>query len=72
MTGPDGRFVYGSKAMAGGAPAGRYRVKIVPSRDAVVSPTPIPAKYGKFDSSGLQFLCEPKQNQLKIAVISTD
>lgn len=70
VTGPDGRFVYGSKAMAGGAPAGTYRVKVVPSLEAIPSPTPTQAKYGSFDTSGLQFLCEPKRNELEIVLIS--
>jgi solute:Na+ symporter, SSS family len=71
VTGPDGRFVYGSKAMAGGAPAGTYRIKMAPSDDAPHPTTPIPAKYGSFDSSGLQFLCEPKQNELTLVVAAT-
>ena len=62
-TGPDGGFAYGSKMMAGGAPAGIYRVKIVPSSQ---TPAVIPAKYGRFDTSGLQFVCEPKQNRLAL------
>ena len=32
----------------------------------VLPPTVIPAGYGSFDANGLQFQCEPKQNQLEI------
>ena len=69
VTDSDGRFVYGSKAKAGGAPAGTYQVKIVPIRD-VMLPQRISAKYGSFDSSGLRFVCEPKQNELTLVVIA--
>jgi hypothetical protein len=63
ITGPDGAFIYGSKLLAGGAPASLYRVKIARS-------TAIPAKYSSFKSSGLQFRCEPKQNQLDLRLNS--
>jgi hypothetical protein len=72
----DGKFAYGSKMMAGGAPAGRYRAKVVAGHGTVVGrygagqPTAIPAAYARYDSSGLHFLCEPKQNFLEIRLIS--
>jgi solute:Na+ symporter, SSS family len=68
LTGPDGRFVYGSRSKAGGAPAGMYRVKIAPSHGTSVLPTSISGKYGSFDSSGLRFRCEPRQNHLEIVL----
>jgi len=62
-TDAEGRFAYGTKAMAGGAPAGTYRVKIAPADTAS---RPIPEHYGDFDRSGLQFHCQPRQNHLEI------
>jgi hypothetical protein len=69
-TGPDGGFIYGSKMMAGGAPAGIYRVKIIPSRDALIAPRAIPEKYGTFSSSGLEFVCEPRRNHVQLVLDS--
>jgi SSS family solute:Na+ symporter len=68
VTDSDGRFVYGSKAMAGGAPAGTYQVRISASQAAGATRTSIPAKYGQFHSSGLRFVCEAKQNSLEIVL----
>ncbi len=73
VTDREGRFVYGSDRMAGGAPAGTYRVRIVQANDETARldnqgsvPRSIPTKYGSCDSSGLQFVCEPKQNRFSL------
>ena len=75
VTDAEGRFEYGSAKLAGGAPEGRYRVKIAPAKKPgmgpdkkVLTPTPLPAKYASFDSSGLTFQCEPKQNQWDVVL----
>ena len=38
VTDDNGRFAYGSKMMAGGAPEGVYRVKISPAEKAIPGP----------------------------------
>lgn len=69
-TGPDGSFSYGSKMMAGGAPAGTYQVRIVSARKSDAPSAAIPDKYGDFRSSGLTFVCEPKQNCVQFTLDS--
>ena len=67
ITAPDGTFAYGTKNLAGGAPAGTYRVKVVSGGDAMV-----PARYGSFDSSSLQFVCEARQNHVELKLRSAE
>ena len=66
VTDSDGCFAHGSKAKAGGAPAGSYQGKIVASPDNTGLSTSVPAKYDSYDTSDLRFLCEPKQNHWDI------
>jgi solute:Na+ symporter, SSS family len=75
VTDAKGSFIYGSDVMAGGAPEGLYRVRILPVERAAalpekqeVAPTPVAAKYANFDSSGLKFQCEPKRNQWEVVL----
>jgi hypothetical protein len=75
VTDAKGRFVYGSAMKAGGAPAGIYRAKVVSAQELPAGTTKgdeslntIPARYGSFDSSGLQVRCEPNQNHWEIVL----
>lgn len=60
-----GSFVYGSKICAGGAPAGRYRVRIIPSRVAAKSSSNIHAESEGFASLKLEFECKEEQNYIE-------
>ena len=65
VTDQDGVCGYGTKSLAGGAPAGtRYRVKIEPCQ-ASLSGTSIHAKYREFGSSGLQIEVRPERNEVR-------
>lgn len=75
VTDEQGAFVYGSVKKAGGAPAGVYRARIVPARDATAggdknetAASSVPGRYGSFESANLQVRCEPKQNEWEIVL----
>jgi hypothetical protein len=67
-TDSDGRFAYGTKAMAGGAPVGEYRIQITPSRSADTTSGSILAPCDWQNASELRFVCQPKQNEVTIVL----
>jgi hypothetical protein len=59
---------------AGGALAGTYHVRLVSAKESVdqknehTQSASLPAKYARFESSGLKFVCAEKQNFWKITL----
>jgi SSS family solute:Na+ symporter len=74
VTDSTGGFQYGSKMKAGGALAGTYHVRLVSAKESVdqknehTQSASLPAKYARFESSGLKFVCAEKQNFWKITL----
>jgi hypothetical protein len=70
---PDGTFAWGSDRPGDGAPAGLYRVVVMPVAlgDSELAEGKHPAvdgKYTKYDTSGITFEVKPGRNELNITV----
>lgn len=62
----DGTFQLGLRSASDGTPPGKYRVLIVesiPDDSDAVPPPKMNRKFGSFETSGLEFTVEPKNNQ---------
>jgi hypothetical protein len=69
----DGTFELGTNRAGDGVLAGKYRVLVVPPlpprlEERNPPPPPIHARFGKFDTSGLEFVVGPDQIDFTIIV----
>lgn len=71
---PDGSFAMGTMTSADGAMLGKQRVAITPPPADVHKPrppSPLPARYGSFETSGIEVEIKPETNQLIVTVERT-
>jgi len=70
---PDGTFRWGTERAGDGAPAGQYRVIVMPvalgdSELAEGKQPAVDGKYTKYGTSGITFEVKPGKNELNITV----
>ena len=51
-----------------GAPAGKYRVIVLPAEGSDRNHPPIDRRYGRYETSGIEITVEPKENKISIPV----
>jgi hypothetical protein len=51
-----------------GAPAGTYRVVVLPPEGADRNRPPVDRQYGRYETSGIEITIEPKDNKISIPV----
>ncbi|MBN1394368.1 MAG: hypothetical protein JW959_05050 [Pirellulales bacterium] len=74
----DGRYRLSTFADGDGAPAGQYRVAVLPQQaklveySAAAAPPPIPLSYGSVETSGLEYVVKPGPNTINIELFNSD
>jgi hypothetical protein len=51
-----------------GAPAGKYRVVVLPAEGFDRNRRPVDRQYGRYETSGIEVTIEPKENKISIPV----
>ena len=70
--GPGGAFRIQDPLGRDGAPAGAYRVLVLPPEGADRRRPPIDPRYGRYDTSGIEVTVKPQKNNVTVVVGKRD